>query len=216
MSKSNATSILLFFLLQFLILFLYVCNKFTYTTSLRRPILKTQTSSHQLGQESIFNNILYPNIYDDYNIKTIIMVKWVCYLTHTSSQKVRRTGRNWMGLETRSQMTNHCKGHASHLKTASSLSPSVCLSLSLPLAVFCHNPAYVTAWRCTWSFHLKKLSEWKALTVRGRLFHRKAPEKAILTCFKLYTNVYPWPNLGKLSWQFLKLEKHQGGCVCTG
>ena len=121
-----------FFLLQFLILFLYVCNKFTYTTSLRRPILKTQTSSHQLGQESIFNNILYPNIYDDYNIKTIIMVKWVCYLTHTSSQKVRRTGRNWMGLETRSQMTNHCNGHASHLKTAPSLSPSVCLSLSSP------------------------------------------------------------------------------------
>ena len=127
------------------------------------------------------------------------MVKWACYVTHTSSQKVRRTGHNWIGLETRSQVTNHCNGHASHLKTAPSLSLSFCPSVSLPLAVFCHNPAYVTASRRTWSFHLKEPSEWKDLTVRSRLFHRKAPEKAILTCFIYKCLSLAWPRQTKLT-----------------
>ena len=47
-------------------------------------------------------------------------------ITGTSSQKVRRTGQNWMGVETRSQMTSHCNGNANHSKTALSL--SCCLS----------------------------------------------------------------------------------------
>ena len=59
-----------------------------------------------------------------------------------------------------SQMTSHCNGNATHSKTSTSLSVclSVCLSVSSP-AVFCHNPSYVTASRCTRSFRFKELSE---------------------------------------------------------
>ena len=55
-----------------------------------------------------------------------------------------------------------------------------CLPVPLPPAFFCHNSSYVTTSRCTRSFRLKELSKWQDLTIRDRLFHRKAPEKAIL------------------------------------
>ena len=67
------------------------------------------------------------------------------------SQAVGRTGRSSMGVENRSQMTSHCNGN--HSKT----SLSVCLFVCL--AVFCHNPSYVTASRCARGFRLKELSD---------------------------------------------------------
>ena len=76
-------------------------------------------------------------------------------------------------VKPKSQMAiSHCNDKI-HSKTSSlclSLCLSVCLlsvcppsslslSLSLSLAVFCHNPSYVTASRCARSFRLKELSE---------------------------------------------------------
>ena len=67
-------------------------------------------------------------------------------------------------------MISHCNG--SHSKTS--------LSISFSLAVFCHfNPSYVTASTCARNCRLKQLSDLQDLTVRGRLFHIKAPQKAI-------------------------------------
>ena len=65
--------------------------------------------------------------------------------------------------------------------------------LSLSLAVFCHNPSYVTASRCARRFRLKELSDWQDLTVRGTLFHTKGPEKDIHV---LNMSI---PGIGKLS-----------------
>ena len=72
---------------------------------------------------------------------------------------------NGSRVETRSQMTSHCKGNPNHSKAdpppppALSLSLSLSVCLSLPIAFFYHSPSYVTALRWTRSFRLKELSE---------------------------------------------------------
>ena len=97
-------------------------------------------------------------------------------------------GRNSIGVVSSSQMTSHC--NANHSTPPPPLTPTPSFSI-LSLAVFCHNPLNVTASRRTWSFCLKELSEWQDLTVTGRLFHRKASEKAILVFIQI-EYIYPW------------------------
>ena len=60
----------------------------------------------------------------------------------------RRTGRKWMGVETRSQLASHCYGNVS-------LSLLLSFCLSLLLAAFCHSASYVTASRLYTKFPFK-------------------------------------------------------------
>ena len=89
-----------------------------------------------------------------------------------------------MSVETRSQITSHCKDNANHSKTGCFVSVSRVRSFCLSplLAVFCHTASCVTASRCTRRFRLKERSERQDLTFRGRIIDptEAALENAIL------------------------------------
>ena len=71
-------------------------------------------------------------------------------------------------------------------------------SVSLPIAVLCYNPSYVTASRCARSFRLKELSDWQDLTVRGRFVPQKSTRERY-TLFFFFEYVCPWPRQTKLT-----------------
>ena len=132
------------------------------------------------------------------------------------AQAVLWTDRNSMVVQRRSQMTSHSNGSQSKYPVSLSarLSISLCLSVSLSLAAFCHNPSYVTPSWCTWSFlwqsilclqganvfRLSERSEWQDLTVRGRLF----PQISTRQWYACFEYDDPWP--GKLRSEFLGVE----------
>ena len=162
-----------------------------YITQLHMYKLTTSTAGNWISDKLRSDPIIKINLKTNKQIKEI---------TGISSRKVRKTGRNRTGVTATSRMTSHCNGNTDYSKTALPLSLSVSLTLPSPPSsppppsqqFFGHN--CVTASRCTRNVLLKELSEWHDLTVRGRLFHRKAPDKPVLV-LNMSTL-----GLGKLRW----------------
>ena len=84
-----------------------------------------------------------------------------------------------MGVETRSQMTNHFNGNANHSKSAPSLSLSFFLYVSPPSS-FLSQSVPLNCLKVYMKFPLEGTERVKRWTVRGGLSRRKALEKAIL------------------------------------